>query len=188
MGRRPQPEIGARIVAACTDFVLEAGLPDGLRPLADAAGCSPRMLVYHFGGKDELLRQVLLEARRRQLAVFGAALAPDGGPYVPRLASAWRVLSGPHGAPYLGLFGRIHAGGPGAALLDGFPEAATTDWLAMLTDGLRGAGPQAATVATAVLAVVRGLIMDKDATGDHGRADAAFDAFLRMLAASHPRL
>jgi hypothetical protein len=37
-------------------------------------------------------------------------------------------------------------------------------------------------LATLVLAVVRGLIMDLEATGDASRADQAFDDFLATLA------
>ena len=37
-------------------YVLENGLADvSLRPLAKAAGTSDRMLLYHFGSKEELV-------------------------------------------------------------------------------------------------------------------------------------
>ncbi len=70
------------------------------------------------------------------------------------------------------MFGRLHdtAGEP---LWPGFRRAATTDWLAPLEDGMRTLGrPELATV---VLAVIRGLLQDLDATGDTVRTDRAFD-------------
>jgi hypothetical protein len=87
-------------------------------------------------------------------------------------------MTGPHGQPYLRMFTRLHdtAGEP---LWPGFRRAATTDWLAPLEDGMRSLGrPELATV---VLAVIRGLLMDLDATGDAARTDRAFDDFLTAI-------
>ena len=42
------------------EYVLENGLTDlSLRPLAQAVGSSPRVLLYLFGSKDELTRALL---------------------------------------------------------------------------------------------------------------------------------
>ena len=76
MGRHKQPEIRARLLEACTDYALQHGLPDRLGPLAAAAGTSPRMLLYHFATKDDLLRAVLRRARARQRQRFGDLLRP----------------------------------------------------------------------------------------------------------------
>src|SRR4051812_22035613 len=109
MGRQPQPEIRQRILDACTDHALEHGLPDRLWPLAAAAGTSNRMLIYHFGSRDRLLREVLGQARRRQVEAFTELLRlrPDE-PYPTTLARAWSAISGPQGEPYLRMFGRLH--------------------------------------------------------------------------------
>ena len=108
MGRRPRPEIKERLLDACTDHALEHGLPDRLEPLARAAGTSTRMLIYHFGTRDALLRAILERARHRQLAVFGDLVrARPDQPYTATLASAWTVMTGPEGQPYLRMFGRL---------------------------------------------------------------------------------
>jgi AcrR family transcriptional regulator len=179
MGRHRQPEIRQRLLDACTDYALEHGLPDRLAPLADAAGASNRMLIYHFETRDGLLREVLQQARRRQVAAFNELLRlrPDE-PYPVTLARAWSAISGPEGEPYLRVFSRLHdtAGGP---LWPGFRRTATIDWLAPLEEGMRSLGrPELATV---VLAVIRGLLMDLDATGDSARTDRAFADFLTTL-------
>lgn len=179
MGRQPQPQIRQRLLDACTDHALEHGLPDRLGPFAVAAGTSNRMLIYHFGTRDGLLREVLGQARRRQVQTFTnlLGLRPDE-PYPVTLARAWSAISGAEGAPYLRIFTRVHetAGGP---LWPGFRRTATTDWLAPLEDGMRSLGrPELATV---VLAVIRGLLMDLDATGDTERTDRAFSAFLGTI-------
>jgi len=181
MGRRRQPEIKERLLRACTDHALEHGLPDRLEPLAVAAGTSNRMLIYHFGTRDGLLRQILREARHRQVEAFTELirLRPQE-PYPTTLGRAWSAISGTQGQPYLQMFSRLHdtAGEP---LWPGFRRTATTDWLQPLEIGMRSIGR--AELATVVLAVIRGLLMDLDATGDAERTDRAFEDFLATLPA-----
>ncbi len=176
MGRHPQPEIKQRLLEACTDYALEHGLPDRLGPLAQATGSSSRMLIYHFGTRDGLLREILGQARQRQLDVFTDLLRvrPDE-PYLTTLGRAWPAMTGPHGRPYLRLFGRLHDSA-GEPLWPGFRKAATTDWLAPLEEGMGSV-----ELATVVLAVIRGLLMDLDATGDAARTDRAWHAFLATI-------
>lgn len=51
---------------AATDYVLENGLIElSLRPLAAELGTSDRMLLYHFGSKDELVAAVLMASNER---------------------------------------------------------------------------------------------------------------------------
>jgi AcrR family transcriptional regulator len=94
-------------------------------------------LIYHFGGRDDLLRAVLGQMFGRPRESAEQQLWPD------------------------------------------FRRVATTDWLSPLEDGLRGTGrPELATL---VLAVIRGLLMDLDATGDTVRTDRAFNDFIGVL-------
>jgi AcrR family transcriptional regulator len=176
VGRQRQPEIRQRLLDTCTDYALENGLPDRLGPLASATGTSSRMLIYHFGTRDGLLREVLEKARERQLKVFTDLLrVRPNEPYQATLGHAWSAMTGPQGRPYLRMFGRLHDTG-GEPLWPGFRRVATTDWLAPLEEGMRSLGrPELATV---VLAVIRGLLMDLDATGDAVRIDQAFQDFL----------
>jgi len=179
VGRHPQPQIRQRLLDACTDYALEHGLPDRLGPFATATGTSSRMLIYHFETRDGLRREVLGQARKRQVEAWTALLRlrPDES-YPVTLARAWAAISGPQGEPFLRMFGRLHdiAGGP---LWPGFRRIATTDWLAPIEDGMRSLGrPELATV---VLAVIRGLLMDLDATGDSARTHRAFADFLQTI-------
>lgn len=180
MGRRKQPEIRQRLLAACTDYALEHGLPDRLKPFATAANTSTRMLIYHFDTRDTLLREVLGQARQRQRDVFGELLRvqPDE-PYPTTLLRAWTTMTGPAGRPYLDMFGRLRENAEQQRLWPGFQREATTDWLTPLTEGLASIDrPQLATL---VLAVIRGLIMDLEATSDATRTDRAFADFLRTI-------
>ncbi|OWA11818.1 TetR family transcriptional regulator [Streptomyces sp. CS113] len=179
MGRHKQPEIRDRILDACVDHALVHGLPDRLEPLAEASGTSARMLIYHFGTRDALLRETLRRARRRQRDFFGELVAPrPEEPYPSTLRRAWRVMTGPAGRPYLTMFGKLRENAE-QRLWPGFRRESTTDWLQPFEDGMRSIGrPELATL---VLAVVRGLIMDIETTGDVARADRAFEDFLAAL-------
>lgn len=180
MGRHKQPEIRDRILDACVDHALAHGLPDRLEPLATASGTSTRMLIYHFGTRDDLLRETLRRARQRQRDFFGELVAPrPDEPYLDTLRQAWRTMTGPAGRPYLSMFGKLRENA-GQQLWPGFRRESTTDWLQPLEAGMRSIGrPELGTL---VLAVIRGLIMDIETTGDAPRADRAFDDFLAALA------
>ncbi len=179
MGRRPQPHIKERLLDACADYALAHGLPDRLEPLATATGTSARMLIYHFGTRDALLRAVLGHARQRQLDTFGDLLrARPDEPYTATLDRAWTSITGLDGRPYLRMFGQLREN-TGQQLWPDFRRVATTDWLGPLEEGLRSIGrPELATL---VLAVIRGLLMDLDATADTARTDRAFRDFLAAV-------
>lgn len=55
------------------EHVLKQGLIGlTLRPLAAAIGTSDRMLIYHFGGRDELVAAVVARANELSVAAVGA--------------------------------------------------------------------------------------------------------------------
>src|SRR3954466_885267 len=83
-------------------FVLEHGLADlSLRPLAQAVGSSPRVLLYLFGSKDGLVRELLARARRDELAAIQGIGGGDLEAVTERL---WQWLSAPELRPLLVLW------------------------------------------------------------------------------------
>ncbi len=182
MGRQPQPAIRERLLDACTDHALAHGLPDQLQPLATATGTSARMLLHHLTTRDALLRAILGHARQRQLDLFGDL--PRGRGDEPCTATpdrAWTCMTGPPGQPHLRMSTQLRDDAE-QQLWPDFRRTATTDWLAPLQDGLASTGhPELATL---VLAVIRGLLIDLDATADTTRTDRALHHFLTAL--EHP--
>ncbi|MBX0299284.1 TetR/AcrR family transcriptional regulator [Cryobacterium sp. 1639] len=179
MGRLKQPQIATEILERCTDYSLAHGLPDRLDPLARASGTSARMLLYHFGTRDALLQAILRRARQRQVSSFTEWLRarPDEA-YTETLARAWAEMTGPDGQPFVRMFNQLRENAE-QSLWPDFRRIATTDWLKPLEEGLRTIGrPESATL---VLAVIRGLLMDREATGDAARTDRAFREFLGTL-------
>ena len=158
-------------------YVREHGLGRlSLRPLATAIGSSPRVLLFLFESKDGLVRALLARARRDELRLLTETGPADG------LAEAggqvWAWLSDPAHRPLLALwveaYGRslIETDGPWA----GFAAGTVTDWLAVLARAQPAAtrATERSTAArTAVLALLRGALLDLLATGDTARTTAA---------------
>ncbi|WP_338891053.1 TetR/AcrR family transcriptional regulator [Rhodococcus sovatensis] len=63
MARSSDQTKRAKLLDDIVDYVREHGVSDlSLRPLAAGLGTSSRMLLYYFGTKEELLKEVLLRA------------------------------------------------------------------------------------------------------------------------------
>jgi AcrR family transcriptional regulator len=138
------------------------------------------MLIYHFGTRDDLLREILVLARHRQVAAFTELLRVRADePYTETLSRAWAGMTGPTGQRYLRMFSRLHDSA-GGELWPGFRREATTDWLAPIEDGMQSLGRPELTTVT--LAVIRGLLMDLDATDDQARTGAAFHEYVTTIA------
>jgi AcrR family transcriptional regulator len=157
-------------------YVLEHGLTDlSLRPLAQAIGSSPRVLLYLFESKDGLVRELLGRARREELAALDGV---EGEGLDAVAATLWRWLSAPERRRLLVLwveaYGRslVDPDGPWA----GFASQTVEDWLAVLAraqpPGVRRTKAGEAE-RTRALALLRGALLDLLATGDETRVTAA---------------
>jgi hypothetical protein len=71
-----------------------------------------------------------------------------------------------------------------------FLSESVLDWLPTLEAGFTADGVDRATaraLATLTLAIVRGLLQDRNAVGDHQRVRAAFDRYIVLLQAARGR-
>ncbi len=167
------------------DYVTANGLAGlSLRPLAEAVGSSPRVLLYYFGSKEELIGEVLALARVRQRAIF-ATLPRDASSYRDTISAAWSMMSAPQHEPVFRLFFEVY----GLALQDrkrfaGFLHGAVDDWLAYLSAGPSQAGyrpTDARALATVILAGFRGFLLDLCATRDRPRIARAVELWIVAL-------
>lgn len=144
-----------------------------LRPLAEATGTSPRVLIYLFGSKDGLVRALLGRARADELA--GLRDIGAGGGLAGAVGRTWEWLSAPGHRPLLTLWVEAYArslvepDGPWA----GFAAATVRDWLDVL------GGPSVEAIVA--LAMLRGALLDLLATGDLERTTAAVRAHVDAL-------
>jgi AcrR family transcriptional regulator len=170
MPRPFDPHRRAAVLAKAADYVLARGLAGlSLRPLAKALGTSTRMLLYDFGSKDQLIHEILAEIRRREESLLEAE--------VHTLDDVWRWIAAPEREPFLRLFFEIYVGALGRQEA----EPLVRDWLDYLQTSWHP--PVDEATATLMVAVVRGLLLDRRTTGDRERTDAA----LRLFADEYTR-
>lgn len=172
------------LLEACYAYVLVHGLTDlSLRPLAHAVGSSPRVLLFLFDSKENLVRTMLQRARQDELAVLRRIRGSS-----PRMTQAdvalavWEWLAAPEHRGLLALWVETYArsliepDGPWS----GFARATVEDWLRSLAPpGARGR--HRTESATALLAVLRGGMLDLLATSDRKRVDASVRAAVAAL-------
>jgi AcrR family transcriptional regulator len=151
------------LAQSATDYVLEHGLVGlSLRPLADALGTSDRMLLYHFGSKDDLVATIMRTSNDRSLSLL-RALPPSAG-VREAVLDLWQAMTSTLiaacsrlyvEAAALGFFGRE----PYAAVL----RELNDEWMGALARHLVASGTEpaiAGRVATLVDATVMGLFLD----------------------------
>ena len=164
------------------------GLADtSLRQLAEGVGTSHRMLIHHFGSKEQLLVAVVHEVERRQRdALVDLGRETDDMAELGRLF--WERLADPELAPLERLFFELSS----QALLErpwarDFLDGIVEDWIGPVAELLGAEGLDAATArarARLSVAVSRGLLLDLLATGDRAGVDAAMADFGELLAAA----
>jgi AcrR family transcriptional regulator len=143
------------------------------------------MLVHHFGSRDALIASALAHARSQLLDTCHAQLAEQNPQNLRGLVSALRaIVTDPVNRPFFRLFDEVNAlAQTQPDRFPGFGRASVHDWLPQFTELLRSSGTDEVTAqaqATLALAVIRGLMLDDNATGEHSRIDAAFAIFDRL--------
>lgn len=174
MARPPDRRRRQELLEGLVAEVARNGVGDrSLRDLAAAVGTSHRMLLHHFGSREELLLAIVGEVERRQMAL-ARELPAD-----PAAASAamWADLRRPDLRPFERLFFECYARGaqgeqPFARML----PAAVEDWLSQ--DSIGTADPALMRLG---LAVARGLLLDLVATEDLEGVDAAAAVFAELV-------
>jgi len=176
-----------RLLDAVIEHFTADGLADqSLRRIAEAAGTSHRMLLYHFGSKDGLMLEVVRAVEARTQAAFATIGAEAAGETDELVRRMWAHVADPAWADFERLFFALY----GRAL------QGDESTLPLLKDDLEGwLDTNVAVAATAGvpadvtrvharlgLAVTRGLLLDLLATGDRDGVEAALEVFARRYA------
>jgi AcrR family transcriptional regulator len=176
----------AELADQALDYVLAHGLVGlSLRPLAAALGTSDRMLVYHFGSKEQLVGAVLDRAQQRLAGSIQLAGSPpsDVSGLIEQL---WSALSAPAAAQVTRLYLEtcvLAVQDPARWRLA--PGRLRGPWRAPLREGLLTfgvPGEQADALADLILDTFDGLALHRLTATDPAPVDAAAAAFGRLLA------
>jgi AcrR family transcriptional regulator len=186
MARTANERRPAELLDAIVDHLSAKGVADvSLRPLAKAVGSSPRVLLYYFGSKEDLVVRALARLRERQREAWSKLRSRPFDTPGEACRAIWREMRAPASEPLFRLFFEAYS----LALrrrrrFAEFLRAAVEDWLAFLAAPLRRAGVaelEARAFATVVLAGFRGFMLDYCASRDRSRIDRAVDLWLGAL-------
>lgn len=177
MARTPDTERRRQLLDALVAEFATGGIGDrSLREVAAAVGTSHRMLLHHFGSREDLLVAIVEEVERRQMGLLTELPTdPVGG-----FAVMWTDLRRPELRQSERLFFECYARGtqgekPFARMVPGAVDGWLKEVLATAD------GPVDPAMARLGLAVVRGLLLDLVATDDEAGVDAAAKAFAELL-------
>ncbi|MEV8569519.1 TetR family transcriptional regulator [Streptomyces sp. NPDC051322] len=176
------------LLEAAYQYALAHGLTDlSLRPLAEAIGSSPRVLLFLFGSKDGIVRALLARARTDELALLEQVGQPDRpAGLVPAVERVWAWLAAKEHRPLLRLWAEAYARSlvqPDGAWA-GFARATVEDWLGVLADCQSPSErnrEDGATRRTLALAVLRGALLDLLATDEEKRLTEAVEHQFALL-------
>jgi AcrR family transcriptional regulator len=179
----------AELLERTLEYAMRTNLSElSLRPLAAEIGSSPRVLIYLFGSKDGLLREVLAASRVRQLAVVTRALEESAEPGEV-LGRLWAWMREPEHAGLGRLFFESYSRSLGGGEpWTTFAVDSVRDWEPPLRRMLtpRDGTPPAEAEVTLALAVLRGLFLDLLATGEAERVDLAWRRYVELSWPSIP--
>jgi AcrR family transcriptional regulator len=179
--RRPE-----ELLDAVVAYIAKKGLAElSLRPLAKAVGFSPRVLLYYFGSKEELVSKAIVRLRERQRAGFGKMRSASYAQPSDKCRAIWKQMSAPESESAFKLSFETYA----MALrhpkrFAEFLSSSVEDWLEFLAEPIvcRGISKtDARAFATLVVAGFRGFMLDYCATHDRERVDRAVEFWLKTL-------
>lgn len=188
MSRHANEQRPDELFEAILQYVARHGLSDlSLRPLAKAVGSSPRVLLYYFGSKEELVIRVFASIRKWQRdSLFRAE---EAATFRTICLDAWRQMIQPDNLKWFQLFFEAY----GVALQEpkyfkGFLKGSTEDWIEHLTGVFCSESiphGKAVSIATIVLGGFRGFVLDYCATKDRRRVERALELWIKILESQH---
>jgi AcrR family transcriptional regulator len=163
------------------DDLAANGLADfSLRRAARAAGTTHKVLLYHFDGVDDLVKQAVLKLRQRRTEKALAAVSGEGAGLAERVRAMWPVLVGPES--------RVLDQAIGLAMYDparyaDLAQEASSQYLPALEslcppDWSAG---RKAEVAELILGALRGFLVEARTSGDSVGIAAGLEALARAL-------
>ncbi len=164
-------------------YFLKHGVANlSLRPLAAFAGTSARMLVHHFGSKEELITAVMREAHARLQDSLQTMAKPDRHRAAAIvLEDFWRLISSPSNLPYMRLLFEVQV----LAIQNPrryarYLATTSSSWLRLINRALPS-GKDGAVIATLFIAVIDGLMLELLSTGDVSRTTKALCLFAKKV-------
>lgn len=177
MARTPDTERRRQLLDALVGEFAAGGIGDrSLRAVADAVGTSHRMLLHHFGSREDMLVAIVEEVERRQMGLLPELPRDPAGSFTAMWDDLRRSELRASERLFFECYARAAQGEkPFARMVPG----AVDGWLREVEEASDSSVDPA--LARLGLAVIRGLLLDLVATDDDVGVDAAARAFAELL-------
>jgi AcrR family transcriptional regulator len=186
----PPADRRTELLDRITEALLAHGVGDlSLRPLAERVGTSARLLIYHFGSKEQLIAAALAEIRQQIAAALSARAAAIQPTSLQALLNMfWDWATEPAHARYfrllfeidsLAMFDRI-------SVPDAAKRAGSDTWIEMIGRAaarLPEGGDRFAAHATLIMCALSGLLQEVLTTGDREPPTAALQSLIGLISA-----
>jgi len=166
------------------DDLAVNGLVDfSLRRAARAAGTTHKVLLYHFAGADDLLRQAILQLRERRIdnaLAAAAAVTPGRRTLATRVRAIWPALLGEESRVLDQAIGlTMYDPGRHAELGRGASQQYLPSLLSICPE--HWSEQRKLGVSEMILAALRGFLIDRLVSADNAGAEAGLEALCRAL-------
>jgi len=163
-------------------YLIRHGVADlSLRPMAAAVGTSARLLIFHFGSKERLLIEALEEVQARLQRSLADLLAGESG--VARAAPLrlfWDWALKEPNFPQLRMLYQLQIlAAQDHRTYGRYLKRNSLNWLELVQAALKPS-QRSTTLATLIVAVFDGLLIEVMSSGDRRRTSAAIDDFIVM--------
>lgn len=180
MNRPTEPHKKEELLERCLSATIEVGaLDSSISAIAQRIGASGRMLIYHFGSKHELERQIigLLETRLREKLWSFQVPCERADCLTQSLLEMWRHLTSPAMYGLLKLTMELNQRAiQGDSETQSFLERETQQWIDYLFNFTNDK-----TTALSLFHLFQGAILDFLTTGNAQRGQQTIEAFIKTL-------
>jgi AcrR family transcriptional regulator len=183
MGRLPDPGRRDEVLSKAIEYLVEHGLSNlSLRKLAGAMGTSTNTISYQFGSKEKLIEAALERAQQTTLAQLANLRAVPERTIADTILHLWDWwMENPRNLLSTRLRMEAMMASDQDVALDRRPELLSF-WIAYFTEWIEDERhcetAQALTESTLLMAVLSGLVVDVQSTGDTERARRALVSYL----------
>jgi AcrR family transcriptional regulator len=177
----------AMLVESLIAYLIRRGVADlSLRPMAAAVGTSARLLIFHFGSKERLLLEVLDEMQARLQRSLAGLLGEPGVTRSAPLRQFWDWALKEPNFSQLQLIYQLHVlAAQDHKTYGKYLKRNSLSWLELVQAVLKPV-QRSPALATLIVAVFDGLLIEVISTGDRRRTTAAIDEFI-VMARKHTR-
>jgi len=179
MGRDPDPTIKVALLEKILDYLLENGVQNlSLRPLAKALDTNARMLIYHFGSKEELIIEALELAQQRQVDALTNSPEPKTNSEA-ELAFLWAWFSSTEFLAFSKLLFEVEVLAiNGNTHYSAFATQIFAGWVAFVQSRFEACDAHTANL---IVNACSGSLLDLLITGDTERVNTSFKVFSALL-------